>query len=230
MRADAPGAAAHSARLAFAASAVAKPGGSAVSPPVVQPAGDAPEPGGMDKRCRVRGTGSPGASRTQRAPSSQRKGPGGRDAQKMVPDPRREELNVAGAGVTCCSCPAPPRAAQPAPSTPAYPQHPQAPLCESSSPHVLHACARGCTPGTAQQTLILAERRGGSCSSPAPRAACALSAGPVRAIGCKTPGWVLCGVLAVVWAVGRVLFPALTASLPGVFHQWASAAPGPVSL
>lgn len=116
------------------------------------------------------------------------------------------------------------------PAPPAPPQHPQAPLCESSSPHVLHACARGCTPGTAQQTLILAERRGGSCSSPAPGAACTLSAGPVRAIGCKTPGWVLCGVLAVVWAVGRVLFPALTASLPGVFHQWASAAPGPVSL
>lgn len=77
MRADAPGAAAHSARLAFAASAVAKPGGSAVSPPVVQPAGDAPEPGGMDKRCRVRGTGSPGASRTQRAPSSHKERPRG---------------------------------------------------------------------------------------------------------------------------------------------------------
>lgn len=76
------------------------------------------------------------------------------------------------------------------------PEHPQAPLCESSSHHVLHACAHGCTPGAAQQTLILAERRGGSCSSPAPRAACTLSAGPVHAIGRKTHRWVLCGVLA----------------------------------
>lgn len=138
-----------------------------------------------------------------------RKGPGVQDAQKMVPDPRREELNVAGAGVTCCSCPAPPRAAQPAPSPPCHPRASPGPAlcCESSSPHVLHACARGCTPGTAQQTLILVERHGGSCSSPTPRAACALSVGPARAVGCKTPGWVLCGVLAVALCRGLGAVP-----------------------
>lgn len=127
MGADAGGAAAHLARLAFVASAVAKRGGSAVSPPVVQPAGDAPEPGGMDKRCRVRAALVQAGHKGPLPPT--RKGPGVQDAQKMVPDPRREELNVAGAGVTCCSCPAPPRAAQPAPSPPAPPEHPQALLC-----------------------------------------------------------------------------------------------------